>query len=176
MTEYVGPFAGRTDAHHVLSQLPELPELGGPEHSDARFIRAVEAWSPSGGGLVLLGPTGCGKTTAAVHLVRRLLATREDATSTAFVLARDLVSDPALVDRARRVRYLVLDDLGREHDPRGVLFGVLDHRHTRYPTIVTSGIRAEDLQDYYKGAFVRRLAEYRGRPVRMVSIFAERSG
>jgi len=120
-----------------------------------------------------MGPTGCGKTTAAVHLVRRLLATREDATSTAVLLARDIVADAQLAERARRVRFLVVDDIGKEYDPKNVLFSVLDYRHTRLPTIVTSGLKAEDLQSHFTGAFVRRMGEFRGARVRVVSLFKQ---
>lgn len=168
-----GPFSNRQDADHVLRT---LPQLGGPESADPRFIAAVEAWDPDAGqgGLVFMGPTGCGKTTAAVYLVRRHLALRENATSTAFMIARDLANDPELQERARRVRLLVLDDLGKEHDPRNVIFGVLDYRHTRFPTVVTTGLRADDLDRNQDGALTRRIAEFQGKRVQMVSVFASK--
>lgn len=172
MTE---PFANRTDADHVIAQ---LPPVGGPENADQRFVRACDGWGPKDaqgraqGGLVMLGPTGSGKTTAAVHLVRCFLARYEVATSTMFTLASDLADGgDAELDRAKRVRLLVIDDLGKEHDPRNRIFRVLDHRHTRLPTIITSGIRPEDLDERFGGATVRRMFEFRGRPVARVSLF-----
>lgn len=183
-------FAGRTDAGHVLSQ---LPDLGGPDKARPEFMAAVDAWTPAQGGLVLCGPTGSGKSTAARLLVLRLLDEREDATSTMWVLARDLATSPELAERARRVRLLVLDDLGQEsdhectckrcNDAKAALFAVLDHRHTRFPTIVTTGIRKEELgphpdergvmmlQGRYSGALARRLGEFRGRAVQVVDVF-----
>ena len=171
---YDGPYADRTDASHVLSQ---LPPLGGPECADSRLIEAVEAWQPRDdqgpcGGLVLLGPTGVGKTTAAVHLVRRCLARYEAATSTMFALAADLADGTDVdIERAKRVRLLVLDDLGREYDPRNRLFRVLDHRCSYRPTVITSGVRPEELDERFGGAMVRRMFDFRGRKVARVSVF-----
>jgi DNA replication protein DnaC len=165
---YEGPFANRLDADHVTRP---LPDLGGPDKALPVFIEAVEFWAPDKGGLILSGPTGSGKTTAVLHLIRRHLATREDATSTAFMLAADLVDDPSLIDKAKRVRLLVLDDVGKEHDPKNVLFRVLDYRFTRVPTIVTTGLSVDDLNRSYDGAFVRRLGEFKGSKSRIVTTF-----
>jgi hypothetical protein len=167
-TTYDGPFAKRLDAEHVLRM---LPDLGGPEHADPQFIEAVDFWAPEKGGLILRGPTGSGKTTAVCHMIRRLLANREDATSTALILASDLVDSPELVDKAKRVRLLVLDDVGKEHDPKNVLFRVLDYRFTRVPTVVTSGLSVDDMNRAYDGAFLRRLGEFKGIRSRVVSLF-----
>lgn len=165
-----GPFADRDDAAHVLAQ---LPPVGGPEKADVRFAHAVERWSPrrGAGGLVLLGPTGTGKTTAAVHLVRLFLARFEVGTSTLFALASDLAESRELAERAKLVRLLVLDDLGKEKDPSNRIFQVLDHRHTRNPTVITTGIKPEDLDAHYDGATIRRMFEFRGHEVARVSAF-----
>lgn len=175
-TRYEGPFANRDDADHVLAQ---LPPLGGPENADPRLVAGVEAWEPKdaatgllSGGMVLLGPTGSGKSTAAVHLVRRWLARYEVATSTFFTLASDLADgDDGALDRAKRVRLLVIDDLGKEIDPKNRIFRVLDHRHTRAPTIITTGIRPEGLDERFGGATVRRMFEFQGRRVASVNLF-----
>lgn len=170
-----GRFADRTDAHHVLAQ---LPPVGGPERSHPLFVRAVENWRPRAkdrtelGGLILVGPTGTGKTTALVHLAHLLLAKDEAATSMLFVIASDLVEDQALVERAKRVKYLLLDDTGKESDPKNRLFSVLDHRHTRSPTFVSTGLSLSDLEQHYDGATVRRLFEFRGNKVQVFSSFA----
>lgn len=163
-----GPFAGRKDAAHVLAQ---LPPVAGPERAHQRFVDAVERWHPKNGGLALLGPTGSGKTTAAVYLVHRFLAAFEVGTSTMFVIASDLADSPELVERAKMVRLLVLDDLGKEKDPHSRIFRVLDHRHTRLPTVVTMGIDPEDLDNHYDGATIRRIFEFRGQKIQRVSTF-----
>ena len=167
-------FASRTDAEHVFAQ---LPPVGGPEKSAPAFIRAVTSWTPRSatGGLVLLGPTGTGKTTAAVHLVKLALARWEIATSTLFALASDLAEDRDLAERAKRVRFLVLDDLGKEKDQFNRIFQVLDHRHTRNPTFITCGINPGDLTSHYDGAMLRRVFEFRGAKVQSVSTFKTQS-
>lgn len=173
MTE--GRFANRQDHHHVLAQ---LPPLGGPENAKPAFVRAVEKWrprDPSGrelGGLVLMGPTGDGKSTALRHLALWLLARVEAATSMLFVTASDLVEDRDLVERAKRVRFLMLDDVGKEKDPHNRLFSVLDYRHTRFPSFLTTGINAVDLDTHYDSATIRRMFEFRGARVQVVSTFA----
>lgn len=164
-------FANRLDADHVIQQ---LPPVGGPEHAARNLIEAVEAWTPSDkGGLVMLGPTGSGKTTAACHLVRTLLGRYEWATSTAFMIASDLADSEELVEKAKRVRMLIIDDLGKEHDRKKRIFRVLDHRHTRYPTVITCGIKPSDLDQHYDGATIRRMFEFRGQKVARVSSFAQ---
>lgn len=173
-----GKYSNRTDAHHVLAQ---LPPVAGPEKAHPLFVKAVEAWRPRNrdgdelGGLALLGPTGTGKTTALVHLAHRLLARDLAATSMLFVIASELVDDPALVAAAKRVRYLLLDDVGKEHDPRSRLFAVLDHRHTRLPTFTSSGLSLADLESHYDGATARRLFEFRGAKVHAISAFVAKA-
>ncbi|HSC89387.1 MAG TPA: ATP-binding protein, partial [Polyangiaceae bacterium] len=91
-----------------------------------------------------------------------------------FCLASDLAADRdgILTDRAKRVALLVLDDLGKEEDPKRRIFAVLDHRHTRRPTVITSGLKLDDLDRHYSdGAMSRRIVEFRGQMVSFVSAF-----
>lgn len=170
---YEGRFASRSDGHHVLAQ---LPPVGGPEKAHPLFVSGVEGWRPrrdgvDNGGIVLLGPTGTGKTTALVHLARFLLAKLEVATSSMFVLASELAENRDQAERAKNVRFLFLDDVGKERDPHNRLFQVLDYRHTRYPTFISTGLNFADLDSHYDGATVRRIFEFRGARVKHVSTF-----
>lgn len=171
--KYEGRYAERSDHYHVLAQ---LPPVGGPERAHELFRSAVEDWRPSRagrelGGLVLLGPTGDGKTTALRHLALILLAKLEAATSMMFVLASDLADSRELAERAKTVRFLFLDDMGRERDPYNRIFQVLDYRHNRAPTFISSGLQLSDLEQHYDGATMRRMFEFRGVKVRCVHTF-----
>lgn len=169
MTTIEGKFKDRQDHHHALAQ---LPPVGGPELASPAFLRAAGKWRPGGGGIVFMGPTGAGKTTAMVYLARVLLARLENATSMVFAIASDLAEDRELAERAKRVKYLFLDDVGRESDPKNRIFQVLDHRHTRAPTFISTGLKPVDIDQHYDGATVRRIFEFQGKRVTVSSAFS----
>lgn len=122
---------------------------------------------------VLLGPTGCGKTTAAKLL--GLLAQRPLTWLRAFDLGqcerRHGLGDgePPEITTGRKADHLVLDDVGNERDT-GPLSDVLDYRYSRgLPTIVTTGLTKTGLRDHIGAAFVRRIVEqHAGCPVLVV--------
>ena len=121
-------------------------------------LRAEE--SPSA---LLLGPTGCGKTSAALWLIARVRKSARFVTSAELTNAEreHRLGDgpPPLVDRCRTAGYLVLDDVGFEREP----FAVQDLLNVRYqlslPTIVTTGLTMRELRDRFGAAYVRRIAE-----------------
>jgi hypothetical protein len=142
--------------------LPAMPHahLGNPRLGDfvhADILAAARAWrTRERENLVLLGDTGCGKTTAAVAVARRLLDLAKKpeevrvAAGTRFASALDLHrarteharkgfsaeredDDPPAIARAKSCELLVLDEVGFEPDPRpGELGVVLDVMQARY--------------------------------------------
>lgn len=112
---------------------------------------------------LLLGPTGCGKTSAALWLRVGLPGD--------WAHARDLGAcerhhrlgegNPPAFDRAVAGRVLYLDDLGTE-DQRdiGVIQHVLERRYSAgLATCVTSGMTKPELVDRYGAASMRRIVE-----------------
>lgn len=148
--------------------------------------RAAARWEPKHGSLVLLGPTGVGKTASAVALVHRLAFLAREASGVSdpqVRLIRGLYWCSAVeLSSARRwhplghgecpefraardASFLVLDELGfersDERDPW--LLELVDCRYRAgAPTLVTSGRPRAELDARYGGACIRRLTE-RGR-------------
>lgn len=165
----------------VLEQLPAgmhratRKELEG--RIEARLLRAVLGWHWGAGNLVLMGATGSGKTSAAAHLVRRLCFEGavegrkpfELATMIRWQSCRDLsevgretrlgTGTPEEIRRCQYARLLVLNDLGT-NDDRTTLERVLDARYERgWPTITTTGLGVEQLQQLFGDALSRRIFE-----------------
>lgn len=173
---YEGPYAGRTDCEGLLKA---LPPLGGIAHAHAALRRVAEQWDTSGmaGGFMLSGRSGAGKSTAALHALRRALAERDWARRSMWVLASDLVESEDIAHRARKAFVLVLDDVGKDvgsdtrHGAR--LFRLLDYRYLRYPTIITTGLTKQMLRASFDDATIRRMTEFRGKRIRALSLYEE---
>lgn len=158
------------------------------ERVHPKLLAAVDKWRETKGNLILLGPTGAGKTTAAVLALRayaeqlgdRLRGDRSGVAQRVYDLSDkiNLVSvpemaqeamahplgsrsEPTLIRTAKRAELLVLDDLGNEGETK--LLNLHDVADTRYvnrrPTIVTSGVPLPQLHTRYSDAVVRRLVE-----------------
>jgi DNA replication protein DnaC len=160
---------------------------------DKRIFEAALGWNRETGSLLLLGPTGIGKS-ACEHAIAHALLVAAMATpvgaewdydsarnvgarlrwyaASKLALARkqwklgDGEAD-AIVD-ASDASILLLDELG--YEPvigDGAIFDVVNARYEKeLPTIVTSGRTETELVDRYGAAFVRRLLE----PGRVVSV------
>ncbi len=147
---------------------------------EPRLLRAVLGWRWGNGNLVLMGATGCGKTSAAAHLVRRLCFEGAIEGAKAFELAsmirwqscRDLAEvgretrlgtgTPEVIQRCQYARLLVLNDLAppTHKDDQATLERVLDARYERgWPTITTTGLGAEQLNAAFGDALSRRIFE-----------------
>lgn len=154
-----------------------LARYRGGKIADERLQGWLRSWTWEGGGSVLIGPSGIGKTTAAVHLAGRIIAeayrqdTREArflAESTRFVTSYDLArawqrEHATKLERWRLARILIVDDLGWEDSHRSMLPEVIHDRYRRqYVTIATSGMTAPQLVEHYGFALTRRIAESSG--------------
>jgi hypothetical protein len=150
----------------VREQLPLAARRASRAELEARchpkLLKHALAWRWGAGNLILAGKTGAGKTTAAIHLVRRLLSEGARAGGDAFERARSIrwqecralsavgrewklgAGMPDEVFRCQRVGLLVLDDLGATDDKQ-TLERVLEGRYERgLPTITTTGLRVTD--------------------------------
>jgi DNA replication protein DnaC len=205
LAERLRKFFLATIERSYLKQLPQWPVQRTAQerlrvlHTTAR--RAIERWDGTNN-LLLLGPTGCGKTTGAVHVVLAILSkwidadcptdqpsplphprkvTGEHALLYEIVAADRFWTQATEIERARRqhalgsgeapflrgtqaVDLLVVDDLGQE-ETRGdtALMDVVNERYNNSkPTIITSGLRPEELTARYGSAFVGRLNQRGG--------------
>jgi DNA replication protein DnaC len=168
----------------VVDRLPEArrrtsrAELEQQTHP--KFLAVVSQWNWGDGNVILAGRTRVGKTTAAVHLVRRLCHEGARDGGQAFELAKSIrwVEFRELVALAREyrpgsgtadeviscqhARLLILDDLGGTGDRAGreSVERILQFRLNRaWPTITTTGIPPTDLDGLFGERFVARLLE-----------------
>lgn len=156
---------------------------------DGRIVEAAKAWKwvlpgdrdsiVAGKGLVLLAPTGAGKSSAIVARIHDGLArlrswgNRETVgrlPSVLWVREADLVADQwaggELGPRAKRADVLIIDELGfanGEKAPTGKSPVIMDIVFRRYDdgrsTTITSGLASDQLAERYGTSMFRRLAE-----------------
>lgn len=155
----------------------------------ALLLKELDAWRWEDGNLLILGPSGAGKTTGAAYLVRLLCAraahhggeTFEKAKLIRWQSCRDLSQlvrehplgqgMPDAVQRCQNARLLVLDDIGVTDD-KGALERILNTRYERaWPTITTSGLTSRELVSACGEALVRRMLSRGGKNGRIVDLF-----
>lgn len=153
-------------------------------------VQIAEKWKPTtSGSLLLLGPTGYGKTITAVALAHRVidkalsildnavpldsgqaLAAVRLARGLRFVVGTDLAlarrrhplgeGEAPLVTECEEASMLVLDEIGYEAQHDTAAFDVLDQRYRKSrPTVVTSGLTHAAFSQRYGDAFARRLRD-----------------
>lgn len=183
-------------AARTLTALPEWPRAQTAEQRRSKmapaFVAAAEAFDPnSTGNLLLAGPTGAGKTLAALHAVlalwqRRLTEFRPLPTvlfvkHTGLATARrnsQLGRESQLIEDAIGTELLIIDDIGQAEDKDPALFEVIDARYDAgRPTIATTGLDPAGVdKDSFKArigeAPLRRFMQTR-RPGKLASTFSK---
>lgn len=160
---------------------------------DDRLKASSRDYDPSEhGGRLVLGPTGIGKSMAAVAVLRRLLGInplgRLGALKAHWARALDLANArlawklgdgtaPAIA-QAQSAEFLVLDDIGWESKRASgdeVVPEVIAHRYDRgLVTFATSGLTESAFAERYGSAVMRRLIETGGLPGRVLNLWPKK--
>lgn len=186
--------ARSVEARAVRDRLPNVMRAAPPRElekrvRDPRLLVAAKEWRWRDGNLLLLGPTRCGKTTAAAYLFRRLLAQGVRAAGTDWELAQNMAwfgaeellaahrthplgkGDAPEFATACRASVLFLDDAGWDRDP-AVVSSVLNARYeSGLFSIITTGKTSAELTAHYGAAVVRRMIECGGNVANVVDCF-----
>lgn len=146
--------------------------------ADRRIVEALRGWERSKGNLVLLGPTGVGKTTAVCARVRGIIDTairgKVDPEAIAFAAGIRWIDAPTLSRATRQyalgrgeppdvtesicATLLVLDELGYEQSRDRAIADVIEQRYNRQLlTISTSGRTRAEMVTQYGDAVFRKL-------------------
>ncbi len=157
-----------------------------------QLFRAVDGWDWPDGNLLLSGPTGLGKSSAAGHLVRRLCGRGvanggEDLERAQAIRWQDalelmageretpLGDTPDVLQRCQRARLLVIDDLKA---PVSLARNELLERTLQFrydaglPTVTTTGLSDVELLRAFGDALCRKLLECGGQKGRWVRVRA----
>lgn len=144
-----------------------------------KLLRQVDIWDGKRS-LVILGPTGLGKTTALVELAFQGIAHEIDPlrwVAPAFHKATELTQawrttklgedaiDAPCVTTAKGCPLLFIDDIGQEpSDPQAALMGIADTRYDKgLVSVVTSGLTLDAFMARYGDAFIRRFMDAGGK-------------
>jgi len=135
------------------------------------YLKNMNSFLDEGVGLLVWGKNGVGKTGAAVVLAKEA---RRIGSSVLFVTAEGLrvavlekedFDGSPLMDRARTVDVLVLDDLGKEHSGQTgfterMFEGLIRQRASaRRTTIITSNMGVSALREHYKPSMMEVMKE-----------------
>jgi len=108
--------------------------------------------------IVFIGPTGVGKTGLASSLLLKAL---QNGYRALFVKAQDLFdemyasladrSSRKLINRLARVDVLAIDEMGYlnlKPEQTNIFFKLMEERHHRHPTIITTNLSYDQWQDF----------------------------
>jgi hypothetical protein len=146
---------------------------------DARLLTQINGWGFGSPCLLMCGPTGIGKSTAAALAVIRLMAKGREADCRKWCKVRWYGANELMKSArewplgkgecpdlrvASSCDLLVLDDLGNEVEWQSTIFDLLQRRYELGATnIVTSGLNAQQLVARYGEAILRRLVQRNGK-------------
>jgi DNA replication protein DnaC len=169
--------------------LPEWPTESTAEVRRAKmhraFIDPAEAFDPeSTGNLLFAGPTGAGKTLAAVHtlllLWERRIASLKPLPKALFVKhsaianarrSSPLGEEPQIIQDAMKAELLLIDDIGQGDERDTALFEIVDARYDAgKATIATTGLDSAQFAARIGETVQRRLLQA-VRPGKLVSTF-----
>lgn len=168
----------------VLVQLPtwaqRCPWDALVDKLDVVLCQQADHWGMGSPNLVILAPTGAGKTRTLSAIVRRLLRIGARNGGPAWDFASGIVVSHAAelalarrnhplgrgeapeVTQAIEASLLVVDDLGWDRDPT-TLRDILEQRYRRNrPLIAASGMTKPELTVHYGAAVLRRIRERDG--------------
>ncbi len=167
-------------------------ELGDAELLElvpSKLRRVALEHKPDDGGILVLGPTGIGKTAFCASLGRRLVSEADDqllrtpealfgwARAVDLANARllhPLGSEAPAVAAAKLPRTLVIDDLAWEREKDLAISEVIAARYDAgFQTFVTSGRTWEQLVDRYGEAVLRRVLESGGVKGKYFNLFGK---
>lgn len=135
------------------------------------YLQHLDEMLDNGNGLLFAGNNGIGKTSAACFVAREVRRTGASvlmitvASLIESVLEKVEVEEGLLLDRARTVDFLLLDDLGKEHPGKSrfsdrVLENLLRERSAaRLTTFVTSNMSIKDLNERYDTSMMEVIKE-----------------
>ena len=187
--------ARRPEATRIRDRLPPfLRQVKRAEAEqrigDQRLRVAARAWNIGDRGMVLLGPTGIGKSHAAALVFKRLLSNGYQEGGVAWEFASGLRwfsaaalaqarrehplgrGDAPEITRASHARLLVIDDAGWDREPQAVSDVLAARYEGGRPTIITTGLTSAELAKHYGAAVVRRFVESGGGAATIVDCFA----
>lgn len=172
-------------AREILQRIPRFIRSGDPAELFARVKakaigESARAWRWEHGTRLWLGVTGCGKSTAAAWLFRKLVYIGvtgggepwELAARMSWFKATELSGarrehplghgEAPEVREAASASLLFLDDLGWERDTSATSDVLALRYEAQLPTIATSGKTRDELSEFYGAAVVRKLLQPRG--------------
>lgn len=172
-------YRGRlTTEHFLLMEMPQrfwnvkFEEIApGLREVIREYLRNMHEMLDRGDGLLLWGENGRGKTSACCFVAKEV---RRTGASVLVMTAARLIDSEmesvkgvgsSFMDRARTVDFLVLDDLGKEHQGKGewserLLESLLRERSgARLATFITANMGPEHLRQRYKPSLVEMLKE-----------------
>jgi DNA replication protein DnaC len=143
-----------------MSDLPETTAKG----LFRRYMTDLDSQYEGGWGLFIYGPNGVGKTHASCAMLKEIskrgystYCTLADELKVAFIDGSRFDADNSIIDRVRKVDFLLIEDLGKEYSGNGsgfaeLCFENLLRKRCRelLPTIITTNLSRKAFFERYK--------------------------